>query len=263
MWGNLILETGFSNFSFGANTSAPAFGATTTPAFGANTTPAFGVNTSSAFGVNTSTPAFGGIQSTPAFGASTGKTLFCHRNFDCVNLNDFLCETQKVSVSRRLHLHSARDSAQTQTQRRHHNLVSERKQHPLHSHPPSAVDSRVSVRHQVNDDVDIFVSNTTHKEPIFFPTSFINDNLQRIRNGWIWRSQYNSIISGSIVRWFWQYGDDIRIDWRLRHIWETSRCTGIRINIRPAPTATTTGTTTTQSRRMFRSVHFQCVDIWR
>lgn len=69
--------TGFGNFSFGGNTTTPAFGGanTSTPAFGgANTsTPAFGANTTNpAFGVSTSAPAFGGIQSTPGFGASTG-----------------------------------------------------------------------------------------------------------------------------------------------------------------------------------------------
>ncbi|CAH0719231.1 unnamed protein product, partial [Brenthis ino] len=66
--------TGTPSFgsTFGATSSAPAFGATATPAFGAtSTTPAFGANTSLTFGTGSTAPAFG--TTTPAFGAtSTG-----------------------------------------------------------------------------------------------------------------------------------------------------------------------------------------------
>ncbi|XP_053672613.1 probable nucleoporin Nup54 [Anopheles nili] len=68
----------FGSFSFGGQTSTPAFGATaatgTAPAFGAATaTPAFGATAAPAFGAATAAPATGAF-GTLGFGATTGAT---------------------------------------------------------------------------------------------------------------------------------------------------------------------------------------------
>ncbi|CAH0664008.1 unnamed protein product [Spodoptera exigua] len=55
--------------TFGATSTAPAFGATTTPAFGSTAPPAFGSTATPAFG--SAAPSFGATSAAPAFGTTT------------------------------------------------------------------------------------------------------------------------------------------------------------------------------------------------